>query len=121
MNVNSKNIVITSATRTAIGKLGGSLKDLTSYQMGSIVIKEALKRSHLNSKEVEKWPELEQFILHQVFLLNKKFEEYFKEYNFHKLYKELVNFCSLELSAFYFDIRKDTLYCDDFSSIKRYT
>ena len=35
------------------------------------------------------------------------------------LYKELTNFCSLELSAFYFDIRKDTLYCDDLSSTKR--
>jgi isoleucyl-tRNA synthetase len=73
----------------------------------------------LDSKEIEEWPELERFILHQIFLLNKKFEEYFKEYNFHKLYKELVNFCSLELSAFYFDIRKDRLYCDDVSSSKR--
>ena len=73
----------------------------------------------ISSKEIEKWPELERFILHQIFLLNKNFEGYFKEYNFHKLYKELVNFCSLELSAFYFDIRKDTLYCDDISSTKR--
>jgi len=73
----------------------------------------------LNSKEIEKWPELEHFMLHQIFELNKKFEEYFKEYNFHKLYKELVNFCSLELSAFYFDVRKDTLYCDSISSNKR--
>ena len=72
-----------------------------------------------NSKEIEKWPELERIILHQIFLLNRNFEIYFKEYNFHKLYKELVNFCSLELSAFYFDIRKDTLYCDDISSAKR--
>ena len=72
-----------------------------------------------DSKEIEQWPELEKFILHQVFLLNKKFETCFKEYNFHKLYKELVNFCSLELSAFYFDIRKDTLYCDKISSTKR--
>jgi len=72
-----------------------------------------------NSKEIEKWPELERLILHQIYLLNKNFENYFKEYNFHKLYKELTNFCSLELSAFYFDIRKDTLYCDDFSSTKR--
>ena len=31
----------------------------------------------------------------------------------------MANFCSLELSAFYFDIRKDTLYCDDISSTKR--
>jgi len=52
-------------------------------------------------------------------LLNKNFEIYFKEYNFHKLYRELANFCSLELSAFYFDIRKDTLYCDNTSSKKR--
>ena len=51
--------------------------------------------------------------------MDKKFEAYFKEYNFHKLYKELANFCSLELSAFYFDIRKDTLYCDNISSEKR--
>ena len=74
---------------------------------------------NLKSKEIEKWPELERFILHQIFLLNKNFESYFKEYNFHKLYKELANFCSLELSAFYFDIRKDTLYCDDELSAKR--
>ena len=73
----------------------------------------------LNSNEIEEWPELEKFILNQIFVLNTKFETYFKEYNFHKLYKELTNFCSLELSAFYFDIRKDTLYCDALSSTKR--
>ncbi len=72
-----------------------------------------------NSKEIEEWPELERFILHQIFLLNKKFEVHFKEYNFHKLYRDLVNFCSLELSAFYFDIRKDVLYCDSKLSSKR--
>jgi len=74
---------------------------------------------NLNSKEIEKWPELERYILHQIFELNKNFEKYFKEYNFHKLYKELLNFCSLDLSAFYFDIRKDVLYCDDLKSEKR--
>ena len=74
---------------------------------------------NLNSKEIEKWPELERYILHQIFELNKNYEKYFKEYNFHKLYKELLNFCSLDLSAFYFDIRKDVLYCDDLKSEKR--
>jgi len=82
-------------------------------------LKDKKSNFDLNSKEIEKWPELERLILHQIFLLNKKFETYFKEYNFHKLYKELANFCSLELSAFYFDIRKDTLYCDDLLSKKR--
>ncbi len=73
----------------------------------------------LNSKEIDKWPELDRFILHQIFILSKNFEKYFKEYNFHKLYKELLNFCSLDLSAFYFDIRKDILYCDEITSSKR--
>jgi len=82
-------------------------------------LKDQKNNFDINSSEIEKWPELERFILHKVFLLNKNFEIYFKEYNFHKLYKELVNFCSLELSAFYFDIRKDTLYCDEKSSAKR--
>ena len=74
---------------------------------------------NLNSKEIDKWPELEQFMLHQIFVLNKNFNEYFKEYNFHKIFRELLNFCSLDLSAFYFDIRKDTLYCDDTKAQQR--
>jgi isoleucyl-tRNA synthetase len=82
-------------------------------------LKDKKNNFDINSKDIEKWPELERLILHKIFLLNKNFEKYFKEYNFHKLYKELVNFCSLELSAFYFDIRKDTLYCDETSSSKR--
>jgi len=76
---------------------------------------------NLNSEEIEKWPELERYILHKIFELNKNFEKYFKKYNFHKIYKELLNFCSLDLSAFYFDIRKDVLYCDDIKSAKRRT
>ena len=59
------------------------------------------------------------FMLHQIFVLNKNFKKYFAEYNFHKLYKVLLNFCSLDLSAFYFDIKKDTLYCDEIKSPKR--
>ena len=43
----------------------------------------------------------------------------FTDYNFHKLYKSLLNFCALDLSAFYFDIRKDVLYCDEKNSKRR--
>ena len=50
---------------------------------------------------------------------NKYEKFYLKEYNFHKLYKELLNFCTLDLSSFYFDIRKDVLYCDSLNSKKR--
>ena len=65
------------------------------------------------------FPELEQLILHKIFLLDKEIKQNFKTYNFHKLQKDLLNFCSLDLSSFYFDIRKDILYCDDLNSKKR--
>tara|TARA_B100000902_G_C26894070_1_gene708837 strand:+ start:1 stop:645 length:645 start_codon:yes stop_codon:yes gene_type:complete len=58
-------------------------------------------------------------MLSKIYSLNKKFENYFKKYDFHNLYKELLNFCTVDLSAFYFDIRKDTLYCDLINSPKR--
>ena len=64
-------------------------------------------------------PELEQLMLHKIYSLNENFNKYFENYDFHNLYKELLNFCTVDLSAFYFDIRKDTLYCDLKNSQKR--
>ena len=58
-------------------------------------------------------------MLHKVYSLNENFNKYFKNYDFHNLYKELLNFCTVDLSAFYFDIRKDILYCDTKDSHKR--
>jgi len=69
--------------------------------------------------EIEQLPELEKFMLNKIYELDVKFKSYFKEYDFHNLYKELLNFCTVDLSAFYFDIRKDTLYCDPIDSKKR--
>ena len=63
-------------------------------------------------------PELEQLMLHKIYILNNNFKKYFKNYDFHNLYKELLNFCTVDLSAFYFDIRKDNLYCDPKDSKK---
>ena len=57
--------------------------------------------------------------MHKLFVLNEEIKKNLKEYNFHKLQKDLLNFCALDLSSFYFDIRKDTLYCDDLNSKKR--
>ena len=69
--------------------------------------------------EVSELPELEQYMLHKISVLNENFHKNFDNYTFHNLYKELLNFCTVDLSAFYFDIRKDTLYCDDINSKKR--
>ena len=68
---------------------------------------------------ISELPELEQFMLHKIYSLNENFKNYFNNYDFHNLYKELLNFCTVDLSAFYFDIRKDCLYCDFKESKKR--
>ncbi len=48
-----KNVVIVTATRTAVGKFGGSLKDFSPGQLGSVVLKDALKRGNVENHEVE--------------------------------------------------------------------
>ena len=53
MGTEPKNIVITSAVRTAIGTFRGSLKDLQAHELGSIAAKEAMKQSKLNTNEVD--------------------------------------------------------------------
>ena len=68
---------------------------------------------------IKDFPELEQYMLHKIYNLNFVFEKNFEKYNFHTIYKEILNFCTSDLSAFYFDIRKDTLYCDSLESKKR--
>ncbi len=73
----------------------------------------------LEKIELNKLPDLEQYMLHKLYSLNNNFKKYFENYDFHNLYKELLNFCTVDLSAFYFDIRKDTLYCDSLDDPKR--
>ena len=82
-------------------------------------IKDEFTKIDFDSLEISNLPELEKFILHKLFTLDKSVKENLKNYNFHKLYKDLLNFCSLDLSSFYFDIRKDVLYCDSLDSKKR--
>ena len=53
MKPNEKNVVITSAVRTPIGTLGGALKNIQGHILGSVVIKEVLKRSKIKSNDVD--------------------------------------------------------------------
>tara|TARA_Y100000590_G_scaffold140210_1_gene160766 strand:+ start:2411 stop:3592 length:1182 start_codon:yes stop_codon:yes gene_type:complete len=48
-----KNIVITSALRTAIGTFRGSLKDIQAKDLGALVVKETIKKSNLDSKDID--------------------------------------------------------------------
>jgi len=53
MKPNEKNVVITSAVRTPVGTLGGSLKNIQGHILGSVVIKEVLKRSKIKSNDID--------------------------------------------------------------------
>ena len=53
MNDKQNKIVITSAVRTAIGSFKGSLKDMHAHELGSIVIKEAIKKSNLKPSDID--------------------------------------------------------------------
>lgn len=64
-------------------------------------------------------PELERLMLHRLAQLDGQVRAAFKEYDFRRVVTLLGNFMNIELSAFYFDIRKDALYCDPISSIRR--
>ncbi len=82
-------------------------------------LKDNYKKQEFDKINYKKFNELEQYILHKLFEIDRSVKESLKNYNFHKLYKEIFNFCTLDLSSFYFDIRKDTLYCDSLNSKKR--
>ena len=93
------------------------IRNTFRYLLGNI--QDEYTKVNFNEINLDHIPELEKYMLHRIYTINKSFNEYFKSYNFHNLYKELLNFCTVELSAFYFDIRKDLLYCDPKVSKKR--
>ncbi len=57
-------------------------------------------------------PELERWVLHRLAELDETVRRAIADYDFHAMFTALHNFCAVDLSAFYFDIRKDRLYCD---------
>ncbi len=64
-------------------------------------------------------PALEQWVLHRLSELDVLVKDAYKTHDFKKVYSALFNFCTNDLSAFYFDIRKDALYCDPLDSTRR--
>lgn len=64
-------------------------------------------------------PELERLILNRLAELDALVREAYTQYDYKRVVAALSNFMNVELSAFYFDIRKDALYCDPISSVRR--
>jgi isoleucyl-tRNA synthetase len=62
---------------------------------------------------------LDQIMLHKIQKLIESLTESFDKYQFFKYYQLIQNFCSVDLSAFYFDILKDRLYTHGTKSLSR--
>jgi len=67
----------------------------------------------------DEMPELERYILAKLAELDALVRHGYAEYDFNRVFAALFNFCTNELSAFYFDIRKDALYCDPLNARRR--
>ncbi len=90
------------------------LRNTMRYILGAL---EGLKDwEHVNHKDM---PELERYILHRLHEIDVQVQAAYEVFDYKRLFAVLSNFMTQDLSAFYFDIRKDALYCDPWSSNKR--
>lgn len=64
-------------------------------------------------------PELEQWVLHRLAQLDHQVRKGYAAFDFQGVFQTLFQFCTADLSAFYFDVRKDALYCDAADSPRR--
>ncbi len=68
---------------------------------------------------VSDMPELERYVLHRLGMIDTELRQAAEAYEFNRYTRLLTDFANEDLSAFFFDIRKDSLYCDAPSDIKR--
>ncbi len=69
--------------------------------------------------EPHEMPQLERWILHRLTELDRLVHAANAAFDYDRLYQALTTFCANDLSAFYFDVRKDCLYCDPLDGPRR--
>ncbi len=113
----SEDIRIGKETLKVTGDLYRRLRNTYRYLLGAL---EGLSTDELIPRsEYQNMPELERLVLHWLSELDQDVRGYVTNYEFGRMAHRLHNFCANELSAFYFDIRKDSLYCDHESDLRR--
>ncbi|MFA4893206.1 isoleucine--tRNA ligase [Brevundimonas sp.] len=90
------------------------LRNTVRYLLGALVGFDEEERLPL-----DQMPPLEKFILHRLWELDGDVRKAYAEYRFQDVVRPVLEFCSNDLSALYFDIRKDSLYCDRSDAIRR--
>ncbi|HVY32982.1 MAG TPA: class I tRNA ligase family protein, partial [Caulobacteraceae bacterium] len=68
---------------------------------------------------LDEMPPLERFILHRAWQLDGQVRAAYESYSFQDVWRPILDFCSQDLSALYFDVRKDSLYCDRPDAVRR--
>ena len=101
---------IIQSTVDAYRKLRNTLR----YLLGSLAHYEPeFEVAHADMPELERW------VLHRVAEIDAQIRRDYNDFDFKRAYRTIADFCSNDLSAIYFDIRKDALYCEAYSSLKR--
>ncbi|RYG10030.1 MAG: isoleucine--tRNA ligase, partial [Caulobacteraceae bacterium] len=90
------------------------LRNTVRYLLGALADFDQAERLPL-----DQMPPLERFILHRLHELDAQVRTAYTEYRFQDVVRPVLEFCSNDLSALYFDIRKDALYCDRPDSLRR--
>jgi isoleucyl-tRNA synthetase len=90
------------------------LRNTVRYLLGALAGFDEAERVALDDM-----PPLERFILHRLAELDGQVRRAYETYRFQDVWRPLAEFCSNDLSALYFDIRRDALYCDRPDSLRR--
>ncbi len=90
------------------------LRNTLRYLLGAVAGFDAAERLPL-----DQMPPLERFILHRLWQLDTQVRAAYQAYRFQDVWRPIVDFCTGELSALYFDVRKDSLYCDRPDAVRR--
>ena len=90
------------------------LRNTLRYLLGAVAGLDDAERLPL-----DEMPPLERYILHRLWQLDAQVRGAYETYRFQDVWRPIVDFCTLELSSLYFDIRKDSLYCDRPDAIRR--
>jgi isoleucyl-tRNA synthetase len=89
------------------------LRNTLRWMLGSLAHDEGFQLPH------GEMPELERLMLHRLAEIDQVVREAYLAYDFKRAVSAVTMFMTVDLSAFYFDVRKDTLYCDPWSSKRR--
>ncbi|NSX53370.1 isoleucine--tRNA ligase [Parasulfitobacter algicola] len=83
------------------------LRNTMRFMLGSLA-----QFSEADRMDPADMPELERWVLHRLAELDQTVRDGYTKYDFQGVFQAIFNFATLDLSAFYFDVRKDVLYCD---------